>query len=109
MVNQYYEIFFDIVAPVYEKFRFDARKTFNTIKSIVIFEPSNKVIDSGGGTGRVAKFLANKVQKVIVVDISKRMIKQCQRAALGSGVCGSQSEFAQPTAHYALLANFNIL
>jgi len=69
--------FFDIVAPVYEKLHFGGKKTFDKIKSIVIFEPLDKVIDLGGGTGRIAKFLANKVQKVTVVDASEGMIRQC--------------------------------
>ena len=69
--------FFDIVAPIYEKLHFGDKKTFDKIKSIVIFEPLDKVIDLGGGTGRIAKFLANKVQKVTVVDASGGMIKQC--------------------------------
>lgn len=71
--------FFDIVAPIYERFHFGAQKTFDKISSIVIFEPLDITIDLGGGTGRIAKFLANKVQKVTVVDTSERMLKQCRR------------------------------
>jgi len=69
--------FFDIVAPIYEKLHFGGKKTFDKIKSIVIFEPLDKVIDLGGGSGRIAKFLANKVQQVTVVDASGGMIRQC--------------------------------
>lgn len=71
--------FFDIVAPIYEKLHFGAQKTFDKIKSIVIFEPSDKVIDLGGGTGRIANFLTNKVNKITVVDTSEKMLKQCQQ------------------------------
>ncbi len=71
--------FFDIVAPVYERFHFGAQKTFDKISSAVVFEQSDQVVDLGGGTGRIAKFLANKVQKVTVVDVSDEMIKQCLR------------------------------
>ncbi|MDP3997007.1 MAG: methyltransferase domain-containing protein [bacterium] len=69
--------FFDIVAPIYEKLHFGAQKTFDRIESSVVFQPLDQVIDLGGGTGRIAKFLVNKVQKVIVVDASDGMLKQC--------------------------------
>lgn len=71
--------FFDIVAPVYEKLHFGASKTFNKIESLVAFEPPDIVIDLGGGSGRIAKFLTNKVRKITVVDISEGMLKQCQQ------------------------------
>lgn len=71
--------FFDNVAPIYDRFHFGARKTFDKIKSIVFFNPSDTIVDLGGGTGRIARFLINKVQKITVVDISKKMLKQCQR------------------------------
>ncbi len=71
--------FFDIVAPVYEKFHFGALRTFNKIKSAVIIKTSDRVVDLGGGTGRIAKFFAGKVSKVIVVDVSEEMINQCRK------------------------------
>jgi demethylmenaquinone methyltransferase/2-methoxy-6-polyprenyl-1,4-benzoquinol methylase len=70
---------FDVLAPIYEKIHFGAKKTFDKIKSIVIFEPLDKVVDLGGGTGRIARFLRNKVQKITVVDTSEGMLKQCRR------------------------------
>lgn len=71
--------FFDLVAPIYEKIHFGAQKTFDKIKSIVIFEQTDKVIDLGGGTGRITKFLTNKVKKITIIDASKSMLKQCER------------------------------
>lgn len=82
--------FFDIIAPMYEKLHFGALKTFNKIELLTIFEPSDKVIDLGGGSGRIAKFLTNKVQQIIVVDTSKGMLKQCQRRY--PGVACAQAE-----------------
>ena len=69
--------FFDVVAPIYENLHFGGKKTSDKIKSIVIFEPQDNIVDLGGGTGRTAKYLANKVQKVTVVDASEGMIRQC--------------------------------
>ena len=69
--------FFDVVAPIYENLHFGGKKTSDKIKSIVIFEPQDNIVDLGGGTGRTAKYFANKVQKVTVVDASGGMIRQC--------------------------------
>ena len=71
--------FFDIVAHIYEKLHFGAQKTFDKIKSIAIFESSDKVVDLGGGTGRIANLLADEVQKITVVDTSEGMLKQCRQ------------------------------
>lgn len=69
--------FFDMIAPVYEGFHSGGQKTFNKIRSTVIFDPLDLVVDLGGGTGRIAKYLANKVQKITVVDASEKMLRQC--------------------------------
>jgi len=72
------EKIFDIIAPVYENFHFNAQKTFNNIESIISFQPSDKILDLGGGTGTIAKFFMNKVQNITVVDSSDKMVKQCR-------------------------------
>lgn len=71
--------FFDIIAPVYGMLNFDAKKSSDKIKSIAIFELSDKVVDLGGGTGRIANLLANEVQKITVVDASEGMLRQCRQ------------------------------
>lgn len=67
--------YFDILAPIYEKFHRGARKTFDKINAIEHFEKQDEVIDLGGGTGRIAKFFVGVVKKVTVVDPSKKMIE----------------------------------
>ena len=74
-----YKNLFDIVAPLYDIMHFGAQKTFREMESIVSFESPDKVLDLGGGTGRIAKLLIDKVQSVTVVDSSKEMVKQCQQ------------------------------
>src|SRR3989344_5334054 len=69
---------FDLVAPVYEKLHFGARKTFRKIEAIADLQPSDTVVDLGGGTGRIAKFLVGKVQSITVIDSSVKMIEQCK-------------------------------
>ncbi len=71
--------FFNLVAPVYEKFHFGARKTFRKIETLADFQTSDVVVDLGGGTGRIAKFLVGKVQSITVIDVSEKMIEQCKK------------------------------
>ncbi|HBE90115.1 MAG: hypothetical protein A3E37_04840 [Candidatus Andersenbacteria bacterium RIFCSPHIGHO2_12_FULL_46_9] len=71
--------FFDIIAPIYEIIHFGAEKTFRKIESIAYFKSSDNVLDLGGGTGRISRFLANKVEKIVVVDCSQKMIKGCKK------------------------------
>lgn len=71
--------FFDGIAPFYEKIIWGARKTFSIFNKEFGFEKNDRVLDLGGGTGRVAKFLPPLVQKVVVADASVKMVKQCQK------------------------------
>jgi len=73
--------FFDIIAPIYEKIHSGAEKIFKKLESITYFQSSDNVLDLGGGTGRISKFLANKVKKIVVVDSSQNMIGGCKKHA----------------------------
>lgn len=70
---------FEIIAPIYEKIHFGAEKSFKKIESLIVFRPTDRVLDLGGGSGRIAKFLKDKVQSVVVVDAAENMIKYCRR------------------------------
>ena len=71
--------FFNLIAPIYEQMQFGDKKTFRKIESLGDFRSTDDVLDLGGGSGRIAKFLINKVQKMTVVDSSQKMIEQCQK------------------------------
>lgn len=79
---------FDILAPLYEQLSLSAEKTFRKIEEIGNFRQSDVIIDIGGGTGRIAKFLVNKVKSITVVDPSKKMIELCQKHSGFSCVLG---------------------
>ena len=71
---------FDFVAPFYEKVHLGAYKTFKKIEMLIGgFNAQDTVVDLGGGTGRIAKFLAGKVKNITVFDPSEKMIEQCQK------------------------------
>lgn len=71
--------FFDFVAPIYERLHISAEKTFKKIEEIGNFSASDTVVDIGGGTGRIARFLVGKVKKITVIDPSRKMIEQCRK------------------------------
>lgn len=71
--------FFDIVAPIYEIVHPGAKKSFLKIKKLGNFQKDDRVLDLGGGKGRIAKFFVNQLKEIIIIDDSPGMIKQCQR------------------------------
>jgi len=70
--------FFDIVAPLYGKLHLGDQKTFKTLAELGDFKKTDKVLDLGGGTGRVAKFFVGRVDEIVVVDPSLGMIQECK-------------------------------
>lgn len=48
-------------------------RIFGEIKNII--QPNSKVIDVGCGTGRFSFFIADKVEKIVGIDLSKRNIE----------------------------------
>jgi ubiquinone/menaquinone biosynthesis C-methylase UbiE len=71
--------FFDIVAPIYARVHLSDEKTFETLMKLGDFKETDRVLDLGGGTGRVAKFFAGKVGEIIVVDPSEGMVSECKK------------------------------
>jgi len=70
---------FDLISPIYEKVISGNEENFKTLFKLGDFKITDKVLDLGGGTGRVAKFFLGKVQETSVLDESKGMIEQCQK------------------------------
>ncbi len=71
--------FFDHVAPVYERLHGGAEKTFGRISVLAGFKLTDRVLDIGGGTGRISQFLVGKVSEIIVLDPSEKMIAECKK------------------------------
>ena len=70
--------FFDIVAPVYEKFP-GARRTYQKLDRLANFSKTDRLLDLGGGMGRIAKLFSDRVAEVVVVDPSAGMIQECRK------------------------------
>lgn len=69
---------FDLIAPIYGRVHLSDEKTFKKIIQLGDFKKTDKVLDLGGGTGRVAKFFLSMVHEVVVVDASRGMLSQCK-------------------------------
>ena len=76
--------FFDVIAPLYDFFAPGLENTIRHLKEIGNFSHNDIVLDMGGGTGRVAERLRPWVKEIIVADISKKMLRQCERKGLRS-------------------------
>ncbi len=75
---------FSLVAPLYERFIRppDAR----WLRELCAFEPHDRLLDVGGGTGRVSQHFRVDVAHVCILDLSVKMM--CEALAKG-GFCAS--------------------
>jgi ubiquinone/menaquinone biosynthesis C-methylase UbiE len=71
--------FFDIIAPLYARVHLSDEKTFITLRRLADFKETDKVLDLGGGAGRVAKFFSAKGLEIAVLDPSAGMISECKK------------------------------
>ncbi len=67
---------FSFLAPYYDSLI--APPDTTRLKQILDIKPDNWVLDVGGGTGRVSSRLDDDSRGVILVDISRPMLKQSQ-------------------------------
>jgi ubiquinone/menaquinone biosynthesis C-methylase UbiE len=71
---------FDFLAPFYEKFIPPGNKDeFIRLLELPI---QGKLIDAGGGTGRIAQLLAGRADEIIIIDPSNGMLKEAAQKGL---------------------------
>ena len=89
---------FGWLAPWYERL-FKPRQS-DPLHSVVGLPISGRLLDAGGGTGRIAQSLVAKVGQVIVADLSLRMLREAARKD-ALQVVNSQSEYLPfPDGHF---------
>jgi len=79
---------FGVIAPIY------ARATYSSLdkmRELAALPTRGRLLDIGGGTGRVASALSDDVDEVVIVDVSLGMLKQTPHSTLRP-VC-SHSEY----------------
>lgn len=79
---------FDVIAPIYARATYSAQ---DRMRELAGLPASGRLLDIGGGTGRVASALLEDVDEVVIADVSMGMLRQTHRSTL-QPVC-SHSEF----------------
>jgi len=70
---------FDIIAPIYSRVTYSALEKMREIAGLPV---KGRLLDIGGGTGRVASALLKDVDEVVIADVSRGMLKQTHRPTL---------------------------
>jgi ubiquinone/menaquinone biosynthesis C-methylase UbiE len=70
---------FDIIAPIYSRITYSALDKLRELAGLPL---NGRLLDVGGGTGRVAGALLDDVDEVVIADVSMGMLKQAHRTAL---------------------------
>ena len=76
---------FRFVAPIYD--RLFASQQPDRLRSLLELPVDGRILDAGGGTGRVAQALRGSADQVMVVDESAAMLQQARLKGLPA-VCG---------------------
>lgn len=70
---------FDIIAPIYARVTYSALKKMRELAGLPV---KGRLLDIGGGTGRVATALLGEVDEIVIADVSMGMLKQAHRSTL---------------------------
>lgn len=76
---------FAAIAPLYARVAYSKTSLMREIAKLPI---KGRLLDVGGGTGRVSSAIRDLVDEVIIADVSLGMLKQAPRTAL-KPVCGA--------------------
>jgi ubiquinone/menaquinone biosynthesis C-methylase UbiE len=79
---------FAIIAPFYARLTYS--KT-NILHEVAALPAKGRLLDVGGGTGRVSSAILNLVDEVVIADVSFGMLQEAHRAALRPVCGGSES------------------
>ena len=79
---------FSVIAPIYARVTYPS---LDKLREVASLPAKGRLLDIGGGTGRVSSALLNDVDEAVVADISMGMLDQTHRPTL-KPVC-SHSEF----------------
>ena len=79
---------FAAIAPLYARVTYS--KT-NILREVAALPVKGRLLDVGGGTGRVSSAIRDLVDEVVIADISFGMLKETSRASLQLVCGGSES------------------
>lgn len=90
---------FGFLAPFYE--RFISPKDPQEILALADLPVSGALLDAGGGTGRVAKYMIGKADPVVVVDLSSKMLAETRLKIGLQPVCSHTESLPFPDESFA--------
>ena len=70
---------FDVIAPIYARVTYSSLDKMRELAGLPL---KGRLLDIGGGTGRVASALLQDVDEVVIADVSMGMLKQTNRSTL---------------------------
>jgi len=86
---------FDWIAPIYDRI-FGHRNSSSEWVNVLDLPVAERLLDAGGGTGRVSSSLRSLVGHAVVVDPSWGMVRQAARKAGLAQVCGEAEALPFP-------------
>ena len=79
---------FDVIAPLYARVTYSSSHKMRELAGLPV---TGRLLDIGGGTGRVASALLNDVDEFVSADVSMGMLRQAPRSALKPVCAHSES------------------
>ena len=87
---------FDIIAPIYARVTYSALDKMRELAGLPV---KGRLLDIGGGTGRVASTLLKDVDEVVIADVSMGMLRQTHRPTL-KPVCSHSESLPFPESFF---------
>jgi demethylmenaquinone methyltransferase/2-methoxy-6-polyprenyl-1,4-benzoquinol methylase len=83
---------FDVIAPIYSRVTYSSPEKMRELAGLPF---KGRLLDVGGGTGRVASALLKEIDEVVVADVSMGMLRQTHRPTL-KPVCSHSESLPFP-------------
>lgn len=87
---------FDVIAPIYARVTYSALGQMRELAGLPV---KGRLLDIGGGTGRVASALLQDVDEVVIADVSMGMLRQTHRSTL-QPVCSHSESLPFPDGYF---------
>ncbi len=85
---------FSIIAPIYEKVI--SPRPNERLLSILKNDSKGLLLDAGGGTGRIAQFLGEKAERILILDASMGMLRQIKMLEHLEPICALSEHLPLP-------------
>lgn len=89
---------FDFLAPIYD--RVIKPKPPEKLWEVADLPTKGRLLDAGGGTGRIAQFMQQKASQVVIADLSTKMLRQAQEKGGLETVCAVSEALPFPSASF---------